>query len=135
MTEQITDLDKSGYRKFGLVTGSIVAVLFGLIVPFLFSSSISKWPWIIAAVLIIWAVIIPMTLKYPYRVWMKFGLIMNWINTRLILGIIFYGLFLPISIVFKLMGKDPMDRKLHKDKLSYWQQSEQQPTNNLERPF
>jgi len=135
MTEQITDLDKSGYRKFGLVTGSIVAILFGLIIPFLLSTSISKWPWLIALILILWALFIPTTLKHPYRIWMKFGLVMNWINTRLILGILFFGLFFPIGLLFKLFGKDPMHRKLDKSISSYKEHNELESKSNLEQPF
>ena len=93
MNAKIEDLDKRGYRKFGLLTGAILAVLFGLIIPYLLSHGYPKWPWIIAATLAVFALAAPMALKYPYRLWMRFGLVMNWINTRLILGLLFYGLF------------------------------------------
>ena len=36
----IPELDRKGYREFGLVTGAIVAGLFGLLFPFLFSKQI-----------------------------------------------------------------------------------------------
>ena len=45
---------------------------------------------------------------------MKFGNVMNWINTRLILGVMFYGIFLPIGLCMRLFGKDPMQRTLDK---------------------
>jgi Kef-type K+ transport system membrane component KefB len=135
MNVEITDLDKEGYRKFGLVTGAIFASLFGLIIPLLFSTTYIKWPWILSAILVASALIAPMSLKYPYRIWMQFGLVMNWINTRLILGILFYGLFLPIGLLFKLIGKDPMHRKLDKNVTSYRQHNAVESKSNVERPY
>ena len=135
MSVEITDLDKQGYRKFGIVTGAILVVLFGLIIPYLFSLNYPKWPWIISAVLVAWALLAPMTMKHLYRTWMRFGLVMNWINTRLILGILFYGMFMPMGLLFKLIGKDPMHRKLDKSISSYREHNELESKSNLEHPY
>lgn len=135
MNEVILELDKNGYRKFGITTSVILVVLFGLAIPYLFTLGYPKWPWIIAAVLTAWALIAPLTMKPLYKAWMKFGLVMNWINTRLILGILFYGLFLPIGLVFKVLGKDPMRRKIDKNKTSYKEFGELESKSNLEQPY
>jgi len=135
MNVKIEDLDKRGYRKFGLLTGAILAVLFGLIIPYLLSHGYPKWPWIIAATLAVFALAAPMALKHPYRLWMRFGLVMNWINTRLILGLLFYGLFFPMAMLFKLIGKDPMQRKLSKTVSTYRVKNEFESKNNLEEPY
>ena len=45
MTNTIETLDAAGYRKFGLITGAIVVVLFGLAIPWLFSLNFPRWPW------------------------------------------------------------------------------------------
>ena len=37
-------------RKFGLVTGAIVAGLFGLILPWVFEYAWPLWPWIFAGI-------------------------------------------------------------------------------------
>ena len=57
MTVTIESLDAAGYRKFGLVSSAIVVVLFGLVIPWLFSFNYPKWPWIFAAVLGGWALL------------------------------------------------------------------------------
>lgn len=135
MNEIIVELDKKGYRKFGITTSAILVVLFGLAIPFLFTFGYPKWPWVIAAVLTAWALIAPLTMKPLYVAWMKFGLVMNWINTRLILGIVFYGLFLPFGLVFKILGKDPMRRKIDKNITSYRESSDLESKSNLENPY
>ena len=54
---------------------------------------------------------------------------------RLILGILFYGLFLPIGAVMRPFGKDPMRRKLDKTLASYRVKSHHDLKDNVERPY
>ena len=135
MSIAIEKLDKKGYRKFGLTTGLILAILFGLLLPWVFGFNYPKWPWIIAGVLAFLALIIPIALQPVYIGWMKFGNVMNWINTRIILGVLFYGMFLPIGLIMRLFGKDPMHRKLSNDISSYRIIRDEQPKDNVERPY
>lgn len=135
MNTVIPELDKKGYRKFGITTSVILVILFGLAIPYLFSLNYPVWPWAIAAILTVWSLLAPLTLKPLYNAWMKFGHVMNWINTRLILGILFYGMFLPLGLVFKMIGKDPMRRKIDKNTLSYREFSELESNSKLEHPY
>ena len=135
MSIKIEKLDASGYRKFGITTGIIVGLLFGLLLPWIFDFNYPLWPWVITAVLTGLAIIFPVALQPVYIIWMKFGLVMNWINTRLILGILFYLMFLPIGLVMRLFGKDPMQRKLDKNLASYRVISEDDDKDNVERPY
>jgi len=135
MSIAIQTLDSKGYRKFGLTTGAIVIGLFGLLIPWLFGLNYVKWPWILGGVLILWALLAPSTLKPVYVGWMKFGNVMNWINTRIILGILFYGIFLPIGVVMRLFGNDPMHRKLDSSTSSYRVVSEKHGKDNVEHPY
>jgi len=135
MSVTIEKLDAAGYRKFGLTTGLIVVILFGFLIPWLFELNYSWWPWYIAAALAVPALIAPMALQPIYIGWMKFGNVMSWINTRIILGVLFYGMFLPIGIVMRLFGKDSMQRKLDKKLSSYRVISQNEPKDNVERPY
>lgn len=82
-----------------------------------------------------WALLAPRSLKPVYGLWMKFGLLMNWINTRLILGIVFYGMILPIGMLMRLAGKDPMHRNLDSNADSYRVESQNESRDNVERPY
>ena len=135
MNTAITELDRKGYRKFGITTGVILVLLFGLAIPYLFNFNYPVWPWIIAAVLTAWGLVAPLTMKPLYIAWMRFGLVMNWINTRLILGILFYGIFLPFGLVFKITGKDPMRRKISENIVSYKESGELESKSNMENPY
>ncbi|MFC1773012.1 SxtJ family membrane protein [Pseudomonadota bacterium] len=135
MKPEITNLGATGYRNFGLISSTIVIALFGILIPWLFSLNFPLWPWILGGVLSTWALLAPATLKPVYTGWMRFGLIMNWINTRLILGIMFYGMFLPIGMLMRLMGKDPMHRTLDSETESYRVESHNDSRDNMERPY
>ena len=101
MTHQFTEINKKSLREFGIITGAIVAGLFGLLLPWLLGNAFPLWPWYVFAVLSGVALVLPMALKPVYKVWMRFGMVMGWINTRLILGIIFYTMFTPVALVLK----------------------------------
>ena len=131
----IKKLDRQGYRNFGLITSCIIGVLFGLILPWLFGFKYPSWPWLISGVLLFFALVYPIGLQPVYIVWMKFGYLMNWVNTRLILGIIYFCVFLPTGIIMKLFGNDPMQRKLTSKKQSYRVASETVDRNSVEKPY
>jgi Saxitoxin biosynthesis operon protein SxtJ len=38
---------------------------------------------------------------------MTVGEVLGWINTRLILGVLFYSLFTPLGLLMRLRGKEP----------------------------
>ena len=132
---EIKRLDAKGLREFGLITGAIVAGLFGLFLPWLFDFGVPFWPWILAAVLGLWALIAPATLEPVYRVWMRIGLLLGSVTTPLILGAAFFVVVLPTGVVMRLLGHDPMARKLRDDARTYRVPSRRIEAKNLEKPF
>lgn len=130
----IPELDRKGLREFGLVTGGILVGLFGLLLPWLLGRDFPRWPWIVMAVLAVWSLVAPLSLRHVYRVWMRFGLLMGRITTPLILGIVFFGVVTPMGLVRRAFGGDAMARRFS-DAQSYRVASRQAPTKNLEKPF
>ena len=135
MTAKTPELSTQELRKFGLTTGAIVAALFGLLLPWLFNHGYPYWPWSLAGVLWLWALIAPATLKPVYKGWMKVGHVLGWINTRIILGLMFYTVFFAAGIILKILGKDPMSRKIDKSAESYRVASRVHTKDHVERPF
>ena len=134
-THTIPELDRKGLREFGLVTGGIVAVLFGLFFPWLLDRPIPLWPWIIFGVLGIMGLAVPMALGPVYRTWMKFGLLMSRIMTPLIMGFVFFLTVTPMALLMRLLGKDYMSRRLDRSATSYRVESHASPPKRLEKPF
>lgn len=98
-------------RQFGLVVGGVFSVI-GLWPVVFRDESLRLWAIILRSLLIVLGAIVPQCLKQVYRGWMKIGHVLGSINTRIILGIVYYLLVTPMGIIMRLMGKDPMHRAL-----------------------
>ena len=134
-TPSYHDPDKKELRQFGLVFASGIALIFGLFLPWLFEHPWPLWPWVVAGVFTVTALLLPQALRPVFWLWMKFGHVLGWINTRIILGITFLLLFIPVALVFHLIGKDPLRRKLDRSANSYRIKSEHLPRERMEKPF
>ena len=135
MQNDIPELDKKGLRQFGLITGTIFIVLFGLIFPFIFNFSIPTWPFVLGGILITWALIIPSSLNPVYKAWMKLGGAIGWVMNRVVLFIVFYLLFFPVSLIMKLVSYDPMNRKLDKTADTYRINTKLRDSSHIKRPY
>ena len=132
----IPTLDNLGLRKFGLTTGAIIVVLFVFFFPWVFDmAAMPMWPWIVAGILWVPALLMPSVLRPVYATWMKIGHAIGWVNTRIILGVLFYVLVLPMGLIMRLFGKDPMAREMNKSISSYRIESVSEPKDRLEKPY
>ncbi len=133
--------DKKTLREFGLVFASGLIIFFGLLIPWIFDrpwvwqDGGAHWPWIGAAAFAATGLLLPVALKPVYIIWMKLGQVLGWINTRIILGVVFFLIFVPVALIFRVLGRDPMERKLDAGAASYRHPSEQLPHDRMEKPF
>jgi hypothetical protein len=133
--QNIPDLDRKGLREFALVTGTIIAVLFGLFFPWLLEKPLPIWPWLILGILTLLGLFTPLALQPVYRIWMKFGLLISRVTTPVILGSVFFLVLTPIGLVMRLTGHDPMSRKIDNEIESYRVSSHKQQASSMEKPF
>ena len=126
---------KTEMRKFGLPMAAVIALLFGLLLPWLFAYTYPRWPWPVAGIFLLAALATPLLLAPVFDAWMRLGHVLGWINSRIILGLMFYTVFLFVAVLMKLLGKDPMARKFDSTLDSYRVPSEVRARNHLEKPF
>ncbi len=132
----IPSLDNKGLRKFGLMTGIIIVILFALFFPWVFdATAMPIWPWVLASLLWLPALLLPRVLRPVYTTWMKIGHAIGWVNTRIILGVVFYLMIVPMGLMMRLFGKDPMTRKYNNATPSYRIKSVRENKERLEKPF
>lgn len=112
-----------------------MAGLFGLAFPLLRHHPIVIWPLATGAGLITCGLLAPRTLTYPYFVWDKLGRALGWLNSRLVLNILFFLVFAPAGYLARLGGWDPMAQEFDHDSPSYRSASEPTPRENMERPY
>ena len=104
-------IPKKTLREFGFLIGFIFPFLIGWIFPLIGGHSFRIWTLFISIPSIILAFTKPILLLYPYRAWMKLGHILGWVNSRIILGLVFLIVLIPISLVMKSIGHDPLRTK------------------------
>ncbi len=105
-------------RQFGMLVGGVFVVI-GLWPLLIRDEPLRLWAIIPGGLLIVLGAIVPGVLKPIHRGWMEVGHVLGWINTRILLGIVFYGLITPIGIVFRIMGKDAMGKAFSKESQTY----------------
>jgi hypothetical protein len=129
-------MSKKSLREFGLITAGMLALVFGLLLPWIWdAASWPLWPWVVAAALGAVSLILPSLLRPVHHWWMKLAHILGWINTRILLSLVFFCILLPVSLILRLLGKDPLRRKLDRTEQSYRVESIIPPKNHMERPF
>jgi hypothetical protein len=108
----------SRLRRFGLVVGTGLTLI-GLISWYRGHESLPPVLWTVAAALVLVGLIYPRALAPVERGWMAFGMALGWVNTRIILTLLFALVMTPVGAVMRLF-RDPLDRRLSKDKPTYW---------------
>ena len=62
----------------------------------------------------------PRALAVPFRAWMTLAMALGFVMTRVILTLAFGLVFVPVSLVFRLIGRDPLHRRPDASAASYW---------------
>ena len=109
-------ISKKQLHEFGLLIGFGFPLLIGWLIPSLTGHGFRAWTLWVGFLGLISGIIFPRSLYYPYKFWMKLGLTLGWVNSRIILGLVFIIVLLPISFVMRLIGYDPLRTKLKKVK-------------------
>lgn len=121
-------------RKFGLVTAGMLILFFDLLIPWIWDLAMPAWPLYPAVILVSMALIIPAALGPVYKIWMRFAEALGWVNTRIILSLIFFLIFFPFGMIMRMFN-DPMRRKFDGAADSYRVSSNPTKPENMERPF
>jgi hypothetical protein len=82
----------------------------------------------LAAILAILAVTIgvlgltrPQWVRLIYVGWMVLAFPIGWTISQIMLAVMFVGLFAPIGLVFRVLGRDPLHRARRPDRESFWE--------------
>ena len=121
-------------RQFGLLVGGVFSVI-GLWPMFLREEPLRHWAVVLGSLLILLGSLVPTWLAPIHRGWMWVGHVLGWINTRIILGVIFYGLITPIGIVFRMLGKDTMRQSFSDTSSTYRVNRQPRPRSHMKFQF
>lgn len=121
-------------RDFGLATGIGFALLF--ITAFFKGFFGAPFFGIVSAVLLILALFAPGLLSGPRQFWTGLSKMLCWINTRVILFLLYHTLFSSLGLLMRLLRIDLLDLNWDKNKTTYWLQKDPRGTPaDLERQY
>jgi hypothetical protein len=122
-------------RKFGLTLGAIfstLALLFfwrhRLHVPFYISV-------VAGPLLLVAAAVAPRALAPVDRAWSALAKGLGFVNTRILLAVVYFLVFAPIALVLRLAGKDPLERRRDPRRSTYWRTRDPAEPDRLTRPY
>ena len=127
------ETSKKQLREFGLLLG----IGFPFIVSWIMHSTgghtFRVWSLCIGISIFILGIIKPNLLFYPYKIWMRIGIALGWINSRIILGLIFLLIVQPIALIMKIFSHDPLRRS--KTNTKTYRETNKDHKLNLKRIF
>jgi hypothetical protein len=106
-------------RKFGLFFAAVFA-------------GFAAWSWragrpvlagvllAVAAALAMVALLSPRWLALPNRGWFKLGMLLNAVVSPVVLGAMFVLIFVPVAVVMRIVGRDPLHRRFDAATATYW---------------
>ena len=104
-------IPKKTLRQFGFLIFFTFPFLIGWFLPLLGGHPFRVWTLFISLPAGILGILRPGLLLYPYRAWMKLGHILGWVNSRIILGLVFLIVLQPIALIMQILGHDPLRTK------------------------
>ena len=104
-------------KSFGIVFFTVFFII--SIWPLLSANEIRYWSLVISVVFLILGIINSKILTPLNKVWFKIGILLGNIISPIIMGIIFFLVVTPTSLIMKILGKDLLNLKKN-TKNSYW---------------
>ena len=113
----MNDIKIGSNRSFGMVF--FVFFLLISIYPILKDENVRIWSLIICIIFLVLGILNSNILTPINKLWFKFGLLLGKIISPIVMGIVFFLVVTPISLIMKLLGKDLLNLKYNNEK-SYW---------------
>ena len=122
-------------RKFGLTVGTALLVIGG-VSRLRGHESVSLGLGAAGGLLLVLGLVLPRALRPVEKAWMALAMVLAWINTRIILSVLFVLAFTPVGLVRRMIH-DPLERKFRDGKSTYWVPHPPKPAGRVqyERQF
>ena len=105
-------------RNFGIVFAGVSAVI--ALAP-LFGGEPIRFPFLMLALgFAAVAVLAPRLLRWPNRLWFRFGLLLGAIVAPVVMTLVYLLTFLPLGLGLRLMGKDLLSPRGDPQASTYW---------------
>jgi len=115
-------------RNFGLVFCFVFFLIF--LEPIIRDAQLRYWSLVISLIFMILGLINSKLLTLLNKIWYKFGLFLGKIVSPFVMGLIFFLVVTPTSLLLKLFNKDILNKNKNKKKTkSYWIEKDEKKSN------
>ena len=97
-------------RSFGLSVGTVLCVIAAALF-WRHRPLRAKMVGAVGVTLVLLGAVRPSLLKWPNLWWGRFGRVVGNFNARVLLTVMFLAVLLPIGLIWRLTGKDPLTRR------------------------
>ena len=111
-------IEGSSDRMFGLLFAAIFAGL--ALWPVIHGGKIRFWALSVGGVFMVLALAWPRALSWMNREWMRFGLLLNRIVSPVAIGVVYYLTLVPMGLLMRACGKNPLRLSFDRAAASYW---------------
>ena len=128
-------LSEKDLERFGAMIG-VVSLVLGT-VSIVRRGEASPYWFVVGGAFLGMGILAPRALRGVYKWWMSFGVVMGWVMTRVILGILFYGITTPLAVISRLVGKQFIDFDFkNRARATYWEaRSGARDPKSIEKQF
>jgi hypothetical protein len=105
-------------RSFG-ITFAVAFAVIGVL-PSLRHGSVRWWALAVSSAFLAVSVVAPSVLHQPNRWWMKLAAVLNRVMSPVVMAVVFYLAVLPVALILRMLGKDPMRVRFDRAATSYW---------------
>jgi hypothetical protein len=116
--QQSNEVRAGSDRAFGIVFAIVFTIVGAW--PLLGDAPLRLWALGLAGVFLATALIAPNILKPLNQVWFRFGMLLHKVVNPLVMGLLFFTTVTPIALIMRMMGKDPLNRKIDRQASTYW---------------
>lgn len=62
----------------------------------------------------------PAVMGVVHKVMTAVAGVVGYVNRQVLLTVVYFAMFTPVSLIMKVVGKDPMNRRIDRNAASYW---------------
>ena len=97
-------------RSFGLSVGGVL-ILVAAVAVWRHRITTAEITGGIGLVLVTLGRLRPSLLKWPSKLWWRFAITLGYINARIILSLAFALVLVPLGLIWRVIGRDPLGRR------------------------
>ncbi len=120
----VIEINKNPSRKelawFGLMFLAFFGLVGGVVWWRLQAHTVAYGLWGAAAVIVAAYYAVPSLQRPIYLGWLYAAFPIGWVVSHVVMGVIYYLVLTPFALVFRLIGRDALERRIDKGAKTYW---------------